>query len=79
MDGAGTQRAVKDVVAGVTQSLMPQVRRGDSGGEGEVAIGLRDWVDFIVRFTPEDHPLRPSILDKETHIVKFNINGIVTR
>lgn len=38
---------------------------------------MRDWVDFVVGVTPEDLLLRPSTLDRETHVVKFNVNTVV--
>ena len=64
------------VASWVAEALMPQI---DSGcGEAVMGGGRVDRVKFSVRFTAEDHLPCATFLDRETNIIKFNVNRIVT-
>lgn len=73
--GRRAQSAVEGVVAGVTEPLMPNV--GGDGGEGVVRFGRGHGVEIAVIITSENHPLRPSFLNRKTVIVKFDVNRII--
>jgi hypothetical protein len=78
VDGAGTQSVGEGIMSGVPKALVPHLGRDDGGGECSVARRLRDWIQILVGVTPEDHPLRPSILDRKTEIVKLDVKRIIT-
>jgi hypothetical protein len=68
----------KRLGAGVTESLMPQISR--HGGETFCGGGCwrREGIEITGTVTAEKHRLGVAILDRETKIVKFNGNWIVT-
>lgn len=62
-------------MAGVTEPLVPSV--GGDSGKG-VVRGRGHWVEVAIIITSQNHPLRPSFLDRKTAIVKFDINRVIT-
>ena len=79
LDGAGTQRAVKRVVPGVTEALVPEVTRDRS--ESVVRAGqwrVRHGVELVAGIiTAEDHLPRSPILGRDSNIIKININMVI--
>jgi len=63
----------------MTEPLMPKICR--NGGEAVCGGGgwrRVEWVEITNAITAEKDCLGVAILDRETTIVKFNCNGIVT-
>jgi len=62
----------------VAKSLVPQVCRDG----GEAVVGCRgrrvQWIEIALAVTAENHRLGVPILNRETTIVKFNCDRIVT-
>ena len=65
------------VVPRMTKPLVPNV----SGYRGESMVlgGLGHGVELVAGVvTSEDHPPRPSILDRTTKIIKLDVNRVFT-
>ena len=76
-DGRGAKQVGEGVMPWMTEPLMPDVR-GDCG-ERMVLGGLGYGVELVSRVvTSEDHLARPSILDRTTKVIKFDVNGVFT-
>jgi hypothetical protein len=63
----------------VSKPLVPQVCR--EGGEAVGGCNGRrlQWIEIALAITAENHLLGAPILNRETTIVKFNCDRIVTR
>jgi hypothetical protein len=63
----------------VPKSLVPDVGAGGDGGvEAAGWRGHADGVQIATGVTSEDHRLGLPILDRETKVIKLNINRIIS-
>jgi hypothetical protein len=59
-------------VAGVSKSLMPEIRRGDAGERRARRRGARHRVEVAVRVTAENRRPSAEVLYREAKSIKFN-------